>query len=665
MKKRYSAIGCMILIAGLVGCGADGGGEQYPRFAGGDNEIMEFSFPDTLNPALGGDVVGTISGDTISLTLPYSVSLSDLAADYITNSVTVEVNGVVQNRGVTRNDFSSPVVYRVIADNGDTRDYTVTVDRAPSPEKRINSFSINGTDGAIDHDAGTISLDLPAGTTPVSLVALFSSAGKTVTVGGVSQTSGQTANDFTRPVTYTVVAYDGSMRDYTVTVRILPAPWKEITSFVFPAAANPSLATDVPCVIGDSDISAVLPHGSDPTALAASFTTTGISVSVDGVTQESGVSRNDYSAPLVFLVTAEDGGTREYTVAVTIAKSDAKSITRYQLDGESGVIDESARSILVDLPVEKNLSNLTASFVTTGVLVTVDGREQESGLTKNDFSRTVYYDVTADDGSIQRYAVEARRSENLVGQWNFEYPADGEYLINGARPVEGLFGNALFFDGRDDYVLVPDSDRLTLADAGSIEVFLQVLSLRDYAGIVHKGVRTDFSDESYTLQLWGKDGTLRIGIFNEKGQWAYVDAARKLENGEWYHIVATWNASDLAIYINGKLEGTVKNTVGAVRDSAGGLVIGAQLDKKYNSSYGNLGFHGIIDRVAVYAGSMNADEVAERYAVLESAGGTALTAYLLSAPSRNTSLVVASLLGVIALLVLVSLYNRRRLRPAG
>ncbi|HSV97397.1 MAG TPA: LamG-like jellyroll fold domain-containing protein [Spirochaetota bacterium] len=666
MKKTVLVVGCVFLIAGLAGCGeGGGGGKQYPRFAGGDNEIIDFSFPASLNASLGGDVSGVISGDTISLTVPHSVPVDSLVADYLTNSVTVEVNGVVQSRGITANDFGSPVVYRVIADNGDTQDYTVTVGRAPSPEKRISSFSINGVDGSIDADAGTIALDLPAGTGQSSLVALFSAAGKSVTVNGVVQTSGKSANDFTRPVTYTVVAYDGSMRDYAVTVRILPAPWKEITSFAFLADGNPGLGIDVPGVIDNSDISVVLPHGSDPTALVASYATTGKSVTVKGEIQESGVSPNDYSAPLAFLVAAEDGSTREYLVAATIAKSDAKSITRYQLDGEPGLIDESARSIRVDLPAGKNLSKLTASFVTTGVLVTVDGREQKSGLTQNNFSGPVHYDVTADDGSVQSYVVEARRTEELAGLWNFEYPADGEYLISGARPVEGLFGNALFFDGRGDYMLVPDSDRLTLADAGSIEVFLKVLSLRDYAGIVHKGVKTDFSDETYTLQLWGKDGTLRLGIFNEKGQWAYVDAARKLENGEWYHIVATWNSSDLAIYMNGKLEGTVKNTVGAVRDSAGGLVIGAQLDKKYNSTYGNLGFHGIFDRVALYASAMNAEEVANRYAVYEAAGGTALTAYLLSAPSRNTSLVVTSLLGVIALLVLVSVYNRRRMRSAG
>jgi hypothetical protein len=122
---------------------------------------------------------------------------------------------------------------------------------------------------------------------------------------------------------------------------------------------------------------------------------------------------------------------------------------------------------------------------------------------------------------------------------------------------------------------------------------------------------------------------------------------------------------ELEIYVNGKLEGTAANTIGAVRDSAGGLVIAAQLaDRPYSSRYGNLGYHGIIDRVALYERSLDPGEVAARYAVFESAGGPALTAYLLSAPTRNTASVIAALLAVLALLVLVSAINRRRIRTA-
>ena len=51
-----------------------------------------------------------------------------------------------------------------------------------------------------------------------ALVATFATNGARVSVRGVDQISGHTANDFSVPVTYTVTARDGSTADYTVSV---------------------------------------------------------------------------------------------------------------------------------------------------------------------------------------------------------------------------------------------------------------------------------------------------------------------------------------------------------------------------------------------------------------------------------------------------------------
>ena len=66
-------------------------------------------------------VQGTINGTDITLTLPCDGVLNDLVASFNITGARVEVNGVEQENGVTRNDFTNPVVYTVYLKNGNRR----------------------------------------------------------------------------------------------------------------------------------------------------------------------------------------------------------------------------------------------------------------------------------------------------------------------------------------------------------------------------------------------------------------------------------------------------------------------------------------------------------------------------------------------------------------
>src|SRR5689334_7341877 len=52
-----------------------------------------------------------------------------------------------------------------------------------------------------------------------SLVANFTTNGVIVLVNGVPQVSGETVNDFSTPVTYTVMAQDGTSHDYIIKLK--------------------------------------------------------------------------------------------------------------------------------------------------------------------------------------------------------------------------------------------------------------------------------------------------------------------------------------------------------------------------------------------------------------------------------------------------------------
>jgi hypothetical protein len=144
-----------------------------------------------------------------------------MVATYETTGDSVAIDSIEQTSGITPNDFTTPVVYTVTAANATTQDYTVTVKVAPSSEKAITAFSLDGAQGTIDETGKTIAVSLPMGTDVTALVATFTTTGTSVKVGSVVQTPGVTPDNFTNPVVYTVTAADATTQDYTVTVTLL------------------------------------------------------------------------------------------------------------------------------------------------------------------------------------------------------------------------------------------------------------------------------------------------------------------------------------------------------------------------------------------------------------------------------------------------------------
>lgn len=90
---------------------------------------------------------------------------------------------------------------------------------------------------------------------------------------------------------------------------------KEILSFTFEAKNNPQqLVRDVVCHVYEDHISGCIPYLSSNKSLIATFNTTGTSVIVNGVVQQTGVTSNDFSRPLTFTVKAADNTTKDYTL---------------------------------------------------------------------------------------------------------------------------------------------------------------------------------------------------------------------------------------------------------------------------------------------------------------------------------------------------------------
>ena len=155
-------------------------------------------------------------------------------------------------------------------------------------------------------------------------------------------------------------------------------------------------------------IAVTVPSGTNVTALVATFATTGTGVKVGTTAQTSAATANDFTSPVAYIVTAEDGSTATYTISVTVASATAKATTAFSfagLTGTAGTIDEAAKTIAVTVPTGTDVTALVATFATTGSAVKVGATVQTSGVTPNDFTNPVAYTITDANGDSVTYTV--------------------------------------------------------------------------------------------------------------------------------------------------------------------------------------------------------------------------------------------------------------------
>jgi hypothetical protein len=121
-------------------------------------EITSYLFKATINPVFSSDIEGTIDSDnhTISLTVPHDTTLTSLVATFtLSSSATAKIGTTPQISDTTANDFTPPLTYTVIAENGSTQDWVVSVEKA-NPVRYVATDGDDTNDGSEGHPWQTI-----------------------------------------------------------------------------------------------------------------------------------------------------------------------------------------------------------------------------------------------------------------------------------------------------------------------------------------------------------------------------------------------------------------------------------------------------------------------------------------------------------------------------
>jgi hypothetical protein len=364
------------------------------------NDFLTFTLPDQV-----GATVIDRAANTIAINLPDDTDPSALVAEFtVSDEAVVTVGVTAQESGVTENDFTNAVTY-TLTKGEVVVEYTVTVTVLKDTAKALTAFSLAEQVEAavIDEQAHTVAVAVPHGTDVSALVATFTvSAEAAATVGAVAQESGVTANDFTNPVTYRVTAEDESFQDYVVTVTVNAAT-NDITAFSVPGQEGEAVIDAAAHTVAIN-----VPHEVDASALVATFAlTAGASAVVGAVAQESGVTANDFTGPVVYTITGADAAEQAWTVTITVGAA-TNDITAFSLAEQTGaaVIDPVAHTVAIEVANGTDVDHLVATFgLTAGASAKVGNTVQVSGDTQNDFTAPVVYAVTGATEIAQEWTV--------------------------------------------------------------------------------------------------------------------------------------------------------------------------------------------------------------------------------------------------------------------
>lgn len=269
----------------------------------------------------------------------------------------------------------------------------------------------------------------------------------------------------------------------------------------------------------------------------------------------------------------------------------------YKNDPVNGTI-----SSMLDSTVDVELGTLHCVVSDSGRSAYFDGKM--SGVRISDVARTSFEAcgvptidgntvalLHLDEGGTAQIAYDATDNDNdgQLGSASGSDTNDPAWQESGPTWTAGKCGDALSFDGDDDWVCVPDDSSLDGMSALTVEAWIYIESVTEtYHGIIDKCAGS--GDRSYNLGL--RDGKLEWGVANASNTKVYARDVDLAPLDQWIHVVGTYDGSEIELCIDGISVDSTPLT-GNVQDSSTYLAFG-------KFSGGDYYFDGLIDEVRIW-----------------------------------------------------------------
>lgn len=363
--------------------------DEEDQPASDENKILSFQI---------GDSVGNIDHENGKITCQVPTGEEDIGDGILENLSPVILCSpgamVTPASGVKRNFKNQSLTYTVRAENNSEKVYTVTVTRKKSDIAKIRSFIIDGKSAAIDHDAGTVKLEMPACTNLTALspeIRLSFGASSTPNTG----VAVNFANSVNVPVEYKVKSEDNNIeKTYKVSVSRTKSRDAHITKFKL-AGKDGVIDKE------KGEITVEVDKGTD-----LNMAPDEIECSCFATISPAASEVKDFSRNVTYTVTAENPEVKKnYVVKVTFKKSTEALIKEFKVEGEAANIENGAENangtITLEVPKNKDLKKIKPE-----IKISDDAKVSPSSGEEKDFTNPVEYTVTAeDDTTTKKYIV--------------------------------------------------------------------------------------------------------------------------------------------------------------------------------------------------------------------------------------------------------------------
>ncbi len=229
------------------------------------------------------------------------------------------------------------------------------------------------------------------------------------------------------------------------------------------------------------------------------------------------------------------------------------------------------------------------------------------------------YPIDVDEHTVGYWKFE-EGNDNVVRDWSGE---GNDGMINGSNWGDGKYGRGLEFDGVDDYVRIPDNDRLDGCAEITIEGWIFPKSSKKM-DVIRKG---DGSGLAYLLQF---DYTGMDLVF-QLGRSGYPKVKTTIPNlYTWSYVVGTYDGYFLKIYVNGIFKAS---------KSANLIIQNSPMDLFFGAANGGSNFlNGTLDEVRISNIARTSEEIRKAYQIgIEIRGGHVQLGDNEIVPDDNTS----------------------------